>query len=304
MPPFRARLLVGPGLLISLNGLEAVLLGSGRVPPSAPVCIGFLAATVAIAGWTWFDGQRHLDATPRSEEPGADDYPGEAPLSAGHVPGGHGETGSGSHDLTQARQLLDQASRMIRQSATQTRQANELAEHACETANRGVTELAAIGDAITALNESSEKVAQILKTIDRVAFETNILALNAAIEAARAGTAGAGFSVVADEVRRLAHSTADAARETSSQIEETVSWIAQIDMLKAEVVNTLNEIADKSRELAQMVSVVTDASSREAATIEELSATMTSLDDAPAAASLSVTRPARVPVMSGLPRAS
>ena len=176
---------------------------------------------------------------------------------------------SRAEEVARACDLLDRVAEVIGGNAERTTQANALAGEAHGSADRGVRELAAIGDAIGALNSSSEKISEILRTIDSIAFQTNLLALNAAVEAARAGEAGAGFAVVAEEVRRLAQSTAEAARETTGKVDDTVNWIAQCEMLKVEVVGTLNDIAGKSRDLAALVSSISEASAGEAAVIAE-----------------------------------
>ena len=110
--------------------------------------------------------------------------------------------------------------------------------------NRSLDEMVA---SMTAIQESSQKVSKIIKTIDEIAFQTNILALNAAVEAARAGEAGMGFAVVADEVRNLAQRAAQAARDTTGLIEESIAR-AQGGTTK------VGEVADAIRGITESVS--------------------------------------------------
>jgi methyl-accepting chemotaxis protein len=104
-------------------------------------------------------------------------------------------------------------------------------------------------EAVQAIKTSSDSIAKIIKTIDEIAFQTNILALNAAVEAARAGEAGMGFAVVADEVRNLAKRSADAAKETATIIEDSIHKSEAGARVNEEVVKTLVDIDTKSRQV-------------------------------------------------------
>ena len=110
---------------------------------------------------------------------------------------------------------------MTRQNADNAQEANSPGRHRPrdrrEGRNRSVGQLI---EAMGSINESSQKVSNIIKVIDEIAFQTNLLALNAAVEAARAGEHGKGFAVVAEEVRNLAQRSATAAKETADLIEE------------------------------------------------------------------------------------
>ncbi len=135
-----------------------------------------------------------------------------------------------SQGATEQAASLEETSASMEEMASMTRKNAENAEqaamlvhdvsHYVTQSNAALAEMVA---SMTAIRESSNKVAKIIKTIDEIAFQTNILALNAAVEAARAGEAGMGFAVVADEVRNLAQRSAQAARDTAGLIEESIA---------------------------------------------------------------------------------
>ena len=109
------------------------------------------------------------------------------------------------------------------ENATRAGQADRLMQEASKTVQEAAQAMEGLTNSMNLISKSSSQVAAVLKSIDEIAFHTNILALNAAVEAARAGEAGAGFSVVADEVRSLAHRAADAARNSGEIIERTIA---------------------------------------------------------------------------------
>jgi methyl-accepting chemotaxis protein len=118
---------------------------------------------------------------------------------------------------------MEEMTSMTAKTAENATRAAALMEEADNRGQESNRALESMVGAMSSITESSQKVSKIIKTIDEIAFQTNILALNAAVEAARAGEAGLGFAVVADEVRSLAHRSAQAARDTASLIEESIA---------------------------------------------------------------------------------
>jgi methyl-accepting chemotaxis protein len=132
--------------------------------------------------------------------------------------------------------------------------------------------------AMGALQTSSSDISKIIRTIDEIAFQTNILALNAAVEAARAGEAGMGFAVVADEVRNLAQRSAAAAKETALKIEGAIGNTAQGVMISDKVAKALNEIVAKARQVDELAAEVAGSSSEQTQNIRQINQAVGQMD--------------------------
>jgi len=173
---------------------------------------------------------------------------------------------------------LEEMASMTKRNAENSQQANELAQQARAAADRGVADMQTMSSAMEALKVSSDDIAKIIKTIDEIAFQTNILALNAAVEAARAGEAGMGFAVVADEVRNLAQRSAQAAKETAAKIEGTISKTWQGVEINNQVTATLNEIAAKARQVDELAAEVAGASREQTQGISQINMAVGQMD--------------------------
>ena len=125
--------------------------------------------------------------------------------------------------------------------------------------------------AMKEITEKSNEIGKIIKTIDDIAFQTNILSLNAAIEAARAGAAGKGFAVVADEVGNLAQKSAKAAQNTSDLIEETIDAVSRGAKITQETAESMDLVKSKAEGITNIISKISDASEDEARGIVQLS---------------------------------
>jgi methyl-accepting chemotaxis protein/methyl-accepting chemotaxis protein-1 (serine sensor receptor) len=133
------------------------------------------------------------------------------------------------------------------------------------------TALGAMESSMAAIQDSSTQVGRIIKTIDEIAFQTNILALNAAVEAARAGAAGMGFAVVADEVRNLAQRSAQAARDTAGLIEESIARSAEGTATVERVSQSIQSITASVGKVKTLVEEVSIASQQQSQGIDQVS---------------------------------
>ena len=160
---------------------------------------------------------------------------------------------------------LEEISATTHQNADRAGEADRLMQGARDTVARAAKVIQAVTSSMNVIRTSSNQVGGVLKQIDEIAFHTNILALNAAVEAARAGEAGAGFSVVADEVRSLAQRAADAARTSSATIEQTLGDVTKGVELVNQAHSAFDDLATKitgGTQIVSQIAVSTDEQAR------------------------------------------
>lgn len=173
---------------------------------------------------------------------------------------------------------LEEMSSTTTQNSENAGKATELAKATLEAARKGATDIESMKAAMSAIKTSSADVAKIIKTIDEIAFQTNILALNAAVEAARAGEAGTGFAVVADEVRSLAQRSAKAARESTTIIQGAVANTANGVKISEMVAETLSDIVAKSRKMDELAAEVANASREQSQGTSQINVAVAEMD--------------------------
>jgi hypothetical protein len=173
---------------------------------------------------------------------------------------------------------LEEISSMVRLNTDKAQRATELIKQTRVAADQGSENMRAMNTAMTAMKASSDETAKIVKTIDEIAFQTNILALNAAVEAARAGEAGMGFAVVADEVRSLAQRSAQAAKETAVKIESSIRATTQGVEISGKVTHALNDIVAKTREVDDLAAEVANASREQSQGISQINTAVGQMD--------------------------
>jgi methyl-accepting chemotaxis protein len=180
--------------------------------------------------------------------------------------------------LEETSSSLEEMSSMTKRNAETAGKVKELGSQARQAGDLGVLDMTAMVAAMDDIKRSSDDIAKIIKTIDEIAFQTNILALNAAVEAARAGEAGMGFAVVADEVRSLAQRCAQAAKETAGKIEDAVQKSAKGADISAKVAQSLQEIVGKARQVDEMAGEVAAASQEQSQGIAQVNTAVTQMD--------------------------
>jgi methyl-accepting chemotaxis protein len=181
-------------------------------------------------------------------------------------------------NLQQTASSMEQITGTVQQSAASAQQARTLADSAALAAQRGG---AVVGDVVStmgAIQASSRQIADIIGTIDSIAFQTNILALNAAVEAARAGEQGRGFAVVASEVRSLAQRSAAASREIKTLINGSVERVETGSKQVQSAGLAMEEIVASVQRVAQIISEISSAASEQSSGIGEVNGAVAQLD--------------------------
>jgi methyl-accepting chemotaxis protein len=186
--------------------------------------------------------------------------------------------GESASSLEETSSSLEEMSSMTRQNAENALRATKLVEDTRKMVLQGNEAVEETVRSMKMTNDSAEKISKIIKTIEEIAFQTNLLALNAAVEAARAGEHGKGFAVVADEVRNLAHRSATAAKDTAALIEENTKRVGQGVKISEEAGKTLSEIVERAKKVSDLVGEIASASQEQSKGIEEINSAVAQMD--------------------------
>lgn len=206
---------------------------------------------------------------------------GQINQSADQVASGSGQVSNGAQSLSQG--ATQQAAAVQQLASTITgisNQVKDTADNAIKARNQSNT----AGDEVEECNKqmhdmmaameeitrTSNEIGKIIKTIEDIAFQTNILALNAAVEASRAGSAGKGFAVVADEVRNLASKSSDASKDTAELIESSIKAVARGTQIANSTAQSLVKVVEEVRAASSKVDMIADAAEEQAGAVEQV----------------------------------
>jgi len=263
-----------------LDGLLSTRIDAYRSKRSfSLMCIALALLLSALVTW-WFI--RRLQRTLRQITSGLETNAGQLVNIAAQITA---SSQSLADSASEQASSIEETSSSLEELASMSRGNVDSAEYVTgivrktrQTAEKGEGDIDGLAQAMTKLQSSSADIAKIVKTIDEIAFQTNILALNAAVEAARAGDAGLGFAVVADEVRSLAQRSAQAAKETSAQIEAAITHASEGAKISVHVGNSLREIVEGVRQIDDSAAHVATASKEQSQGVGQINTAVGQMD--------------------------
>jgi methyl-accepting chemotaxis protein len=180
--------------------------------------------------------------------------------------------------ITETSASSEEITIMTRRTADHSREATDLMDQTSKVVADANQTLGLMQASMRDINTSSDKIGEIIKVIDGIAFQTNILALNAAVEAARAGDAGMGFAVVADEVRNLAQRSAQAAKDTAGLIEESITKSGEGRTKLDQLATAIREITERADKVKTLIKDVNVGSEEQARGVEQIARAMTQME--------------------------
>ncbi len=262
----------------SLTGEQTAQLMSKSTWGIIWLSLGVIAVGVVVAVWIVMGINRTLRRISGALGSGSDEVASasqQLSSSSQSLASGASEQAAGLEETSSS---LEEMSSMTQKNSENAGQLNQISAQAKSSADSGQLAMEKMSKAMAQIQESSNETGKIIKVIDEIAFQTNLLALNAAVEAARAGEAGKGFAVVAEEVRNLAMRSAEAAKNTSGLIEESVRQANDGVTISDEVRGKLDEIVGQVAKTSELVSEIAAASQEQAQGIEQVNRAVTEMD--------------------------
>ena len=266
----------------SANGVRSGELIAGEITRSQHFTLIGLGTALALAGAIGFFTTRSVNRRLRATSDALESGVSQVSAAAAQVSASSQSLAEGASEqaasLEETSASLEELASMTKRNAESAQEAKDLSAQTRAAADTGAADMDAMKLAMDEIKASSNDIAKIIKSIDEIAFQTNILALNAAVEAARAGEAGMGFAVVADEVRNLAQRSAQSAKETAAKIEDAISKSDHGVRISGKVAQSLGEIVEKARKVDTLVAEIATASGEQSQGLSQVNTAVGQMD--------------------------